>query len=185
MRIAALTVVAALMWLLTVQPARAELTLYSTAFSNHGSIPQQYSYDAGGCTGKNVSPPLSWRGAPANTRSYALTMFDPDARRGQGWWHWVVFNIPASAHGLPVNAGAGDGTSSGSLQNGWTDFQHAGYGGPCPPVGDPPHHYVLALYALDVTKLKGADDKTTGPALVGLLAGHILAKTTLIGRFGR
>lgn len=169
-----------------VQLASTAFSLTSGAFANNRTIPQVYSYMGNGCTGHNLSPPLSWTSGPANTKSYALTVFDPDARPGVGWWHWVVFDIPANVMKLPAGSGAGSDalTPKGSIQ-GRNDFQIVGWGGPCPPPGSPPHHYVFTLYALDVAQLYGVSTLTSGPTLLKAMEGHILAKTTLIGRFGR
>ena len=137
------------------------------------------------CTGANISPALQWHGAPAAAKSFALTVYDPDAPTGSGWWHWVTYNIPARATQLA--AGAGDPTKSlmpaGSVQ-GNTDFGTPGYGGPCPPQGDKPHHYIFTLYALDVPKLDVPASATA--AYVGFnLHAHTIAKTTLTAIYGR
>ena len=138
-----------------------------------------------GCTGQNVSPSLSWSGAPAGTKSYALTMYDPDAPTGSGWWHWVVYNIPANARGIP--AGAGDpkkpGMPAGAVQ-GNTDFGAPGYGGPCPPAGDKAHRYIFTLYALKVDKLDIPAGATA--AMVGFnVNGNKLGSATFTATFGR
>ena len=162
------------------------LHLSSPSFAAGGTIPHQFSYDGYGCSGENVSPQLQWSGAPAGTHSFALTMFDPDARSGQGWWHWVVFNIPASAKGLQKGAGAGSGDlMPGGAVQGRSDFQTVGYGGPCPPAGQKPHHYVFTLYALDIDSLEGLSPLTSGPYLVKTMRGHVIAKATLTALFGR
>ena len=138
-----------------------------------------------GCTGNNVSPALSWSGAPAGTKSFAVTMYDPDAPTGSGWWHWVVYNIPASA--TSIAAGAGDPKKNllpaGSVQ-GNTDFGVPGYGGPCPPPKDKPHHYHITLFALDTDKIDVPAGATA--AYVGFnLHAHTLAKTELMALYGR
>jgi len=138
-----------------------------------------------GCTGNNISPALTWNGAPANTKSYAVTMYDPDAPTGSGWWHWVVYNIPASVTTLA--AGAGDPKKNllppGAVQ-GNTDFRSAGYGGPCPPAGDKPHHYHLTVFALDTDKLDIPAGATA--AYVGFnLHAHTIGKAQLIALYGR
>jgi Raf kinase inhibitor-like YbhB/YbcL family protein len=110
-------------------------------------------FNSFGCSGQNISPALSWSHAPKDTQSFALLVHDPDAPTGSGWWHWLVYNIPASVNSLP--AGAGDPQKKmlpgGALQ-GRSDFGTAAYGGPCPPPGKP-HHYHFRLYALKVPKL--------------------------------
>ena len=138
-----------------------------------------------GCTGGNVSPALVWRGAPAATRSFAVTIYDPDAPTGSGWWHWVVFNIPATVTSLP--AGAGDPAKkllpAGSTQ-GKTDFGTAAYGGPCPPAGDKPHHYIVTVYALNVDKIDVPSDASA--AYVGFnIHGHMVGKATFTALYGR
>jgi Raf kinase inhibitor-like YbhB/YbcL family protein len=161
-------------------------SLTSVGFQNGAVLSTTYEFDGMSCTGHNVSPPLQWSGAPAGTKSFALTVHDPDAKAPGGWWHWVVLNIPASADGLKTAAGSGDFSSApmGSVE-GTTSFGKPGYGGPCPPVGSGVHHYVFTLYALDVVQLPGASKATTGPALTELLSKHLLGNTTLVGLFSR
>ena len=159
--------------------------LTSTAFKSGGTIPHQYSYSGSGCTGRNTSPELAWSGAPDGTQSLAVTVFDSDAQKGVGWWHWVVFDLPADLTSLPAGAGsgAGDLMPSDAVQ-GRNDFQGVGYGGPCPPPGSPAHHYHFTLYALD-EHLDGLSPLSSGPTLVGAMRGHVLAKAELVGLFSR
>jgi Raf kinase inhibitor-like YbhB/YbcL family protein len=159
-------------------------TLTSADISAGGTIAAAQVFNGFGCSGGNISPALSWRGAPAGTRSFALLMHDPDAPTGSGWWHWIVYNIPASQSSLP--AGAGDPKQSllpaGALQ-GRTDFGTPGYGGPCPPPGKP-HHYHLRLYALKVERLDVPADATA--AYIGFsVRAQALAETQLMGVYGR
>src|SRR5579863_10695161 len=130
------------------------MSLTSAEVKDGGTIANDQVFKGFGCTGNNVSPSLSWSGAPSATKSFALSIYDPDAPTGSGWWHWVVYNIPASATSLA--AGAGDPAKkllpAGAVQ-GNTDFGAPGYGGPCPPAGDKPHHYIFTLYALKTVKL--------------------------------
>jgi Raf kinase inhibitor-like YbhB/YbcL family protein len=147
-------------------------------------IPHRFSHSSYGCTGRNVSPELDWSGAPADTKAFALTVFDPDARNGQGWWHWVVFNIPASVTKLQTGAGSGsDALQPQGAVQGTNDFATVGYGGPCPPLGSL-HHYHFTLYALD-DQVNGLSPLATGPLLVKTIRGHVLAKTELVGLFSR
>jgi Raf kinase inhibitor-like YbhB/YbcL family protein len=137
-----------------------------------------------GCSGGNVSPALSWSNAPAGTKSFALLVHDPDAPTGSGWWHWVVYDIPANVSSLP--AGAGDPKNSllpsGAVQ-GRTDFGTTGYGGPCPPPGKP-HHYYFRLYALKVAKLDVPADASA--AFIGFnVNAASLGKAELMGLYGR
>jgi Raf kinase inhibitor-like YbhB/YbcL family protein len=138
-----------------------------------------------GCSGGNVSPEVRWSGAPASTKSFAMTIYDPDAPTGSGFWHWVVFNIPATANELPKNAGdpKANLVPPGTIQS-REDFGVPGYNGPCPPPGDKPHRYFIAVYALDVDKL--GPDQNTSAAVVGFnIHAHTLAKGVLMGKYGR
>ncbi len=128
---------------------------------------------------------MSWSGAPKNTKSFALSVYDPDAPTGSGFWHWVVFNIPADVSSLDKGAGdpTGPAAPKGAVQS-RTDFGVPGYGGPCPPKGDKPHHYIITLFAVDTDKIDA--DENSSAAVVGFnLHFHTLAKATLIGRWGR
>ncbi len=121
-------------------------------------------YNGFGCTGDNLSPALEWKNPPAGTKSFAVTVFDPDAPSGSGWWHWVVYDIPATATSLPAGAGVKEPLPAGAKQ-GRNDFGERNYGGACPPEGDRPHHYVFTVHALKVSKLNVPDDASA--ALVG------------------
>ena len=156
------------------------LTVTSTSIRDGEMIAMQHVFS--GCGGKNVSPHLAWRGAPAGTHSFAITCFDPDAPTGSGYWHWVVFNIPGST--TSVNAGAGESESPAGGRTGYSDFGINKYAGPCPPRGDDAHRYIFTVYALDVSKLEGASEKTTGATMNFLMRGHVLATGTITGRFG-
>jgi Raf kinase inhibitor-like YbhB/YbcL family protein len=150
-----------------------------------GQMTLQQVLNGFGCTGKNLSPQLSWENPPSATKSFAITVYDKDAPTGSGWWHWVVFDIPANATGL--TQGAGDVSKKllppGSIQS-ITDFGQPGYGGPCPPAGDKPHQYVVTLYALKTDKL-GLDAKAS-PALVGYyIYGNTLAKASIVAYYQR
>jgi Raf kinase inhibitor-like YbhB/YbcL family protein len=147
-------------------------------------IAQEQVANMFGSAGENISPALQWSGAPAGTKSFALNVYDPDAPTGSGFWHWVVFNIPANATALPKGAGdpKSGGMPAGAVQS-RTDFGTPGYGGPCPPKGDQPHRYHFNIFALDLERLD-ADENTTA-AVVGFnLHFHTLAKATLTGLYG-
>jgi Raf kinase inhibitor-like YbhB/YbcL family protein len=152
----------------------------SDAFTAGGTLPAGTAFDA--CGGQNRSPELSWKNFPRATKSFALIVFDPDAPTGSGFHHWVVANIPASVTSLPENAWD-RGMPSGAVQ-GIADYGFSHYGGPCPPRGDPPHHYHFTVYALDVPEISGAGPMMTGALLVFSMRGHLLAQGTLEGRFG-
>ncbi len=150
----------------SVSVAIAEnFTLKSSDIAANSTIKNEFVFKGFGCSGDNVSPDLTWKNAPKETKSFALTMYDPDAPTGSGWWHWVVVNIPATVTTLPKNAGnlASKLAPEGSLQIP-TDFGDAGYGGPCPPVGDKPHHYTFTIFALKVEKLELPKNATSAMA---------------------
>src|SRR5450756_1694987 len=131
-----------------------DFTLTSPDLKDGGTIANEQVITGFGCTGGNISPALSWSGAPAGTKSFAINMLDPDAPTGSGWWHWVVFNIPPATTSLPKDAGNLKKKKlmpRGAIQS-RTDFGTPGYGGPCPPPGDP-HHYRITVFAVDVAKL--------------------------------
>jgi Raf kinase inhibitor-like YbhB/YbcL family protein len=130
-------------------------TLKSSSFTEGQSLPRQFVHSAMGAGGDNISPDLSWEGAPAGTKSFALLLHDPDAPTGgAGWWHWVVYDIPASATGIALGAGvAGDAKLPPGSQQGRTDFGTKDYGGAAPPPGHGPHRYIFTLYALNTEKL--------------------------------
>jgi Raf kinase inhibitor-like YbhB/YbcL family protein len=150
-----------------------------------GQLTMEQVFSGFGCTGKNISPSLKWTDAPMKTKSFALTVYDPDAPTGSGWWHWVIFNIPADATELKTDAGNPQKNIApkGSVQS-MTDFGKPGFGGPCPPVGDKPHRYIFTLYALDVPKLD-LDDKASAPLVGYVLNQHVIAKSALISYYGR
>ena len=152
------------------------LTLTSPAFQHQGKIPRKYT-----CEGDDVSPALAWSGAPTGTRSFALIVDDPDAPDPQApkmtYVHWVLYDIPASATGLPEDA-AGGSLPEGARE-GVNDWKRTGYGGPCPPIGR--HRYFHKLYALD----KRLGDLAT-PDKRGLeqaMAGHVLDRAELMGTY--
>jgi len=163
----------------------AGMSLTSPDIKNKGTIDMEQVFKGFGCSGSNVSPELSWKGAPAGTKSFALTVYDPDAPTGSGWWHWVLFNIPANVTSLPKNAGNPNThkAPAGSVQ-GRTDYGTTGYGGPCPPEGDKPHHYEFTIYALDIDKIDA--DSNASAAFIGFnIHAHTLAEGHLLGLYGR
>jgi Raf kinase inhibitor-like YbhB/YbcL family protein len=156
-----------------------------------GRITLPHVYNGMGCSGQNLSPALEWANAPKGTKSFAVTMYDPDAPTGSGWWHWVMYNIPASTTSLPAGVGnprgmgliGGRNAPSGSVQ-GNTDFGTKGYGGPCPPPGDKPHRYHITVFALKVDKLDLPGNATA--AMVGFnLNANKLATARVTGLYSR
>ena len=177
----------ALMFAGAAWPAEsAKFSLMSSDIANNSTIENKFVFKGFGCEGGNVSPALSWSGAPAGTQSFALLVHDPDAPTGgAGWWHWVVYDIPASATSIAQGAGTADGAAlpTGSKQ-GVTDFGAAGWGGPCPPQGDAKHHYHFTLQALKVAKLDIPAGATA--ALIGYMVNaNSLGKAEFTGLYGR
>jgi len=149
------------------------LTLSSSAFSEGGTIPEEYT-----CDGNDISPDLTWSGAPDETHSFALIMHDPDAPKGD-FTHWLLWDIPGSTTALAKGAG---GASAGT--DGKNSFGNLGYGGPYPPPGDEPHHYFFDLYALDIESL-GLFHNARRADVEAAMQGHIVAQAQLMGRYGR
>jgi Raf kinase inhibitor-like YbhB/YbcL family protein len=165
--------------------AQGRFSLKSTDIKSGGTIPTKHVANVMGCPGQNVSPALSWSGAPAGTKSFVVTTYDPDAPTGSGFWHWVVYNIPASTTSLPQGAGdpKGGALPAGATQ-GNTDLAAPGYLGPCPPAGDKPHRYIFTVYALKTEKLDVPANATA--AMVGFnVHFNQLAKATLTAKWGR
>lgn len=154
------------------------LALTSTAFPHEGPIPAVHT-----CQGKDVSVPLAWSDLPAGTRSLALIVDDPDAPDPAAprmtWVHWVLYNIPPGATGLPEDVKS-KALPPGTLE-GSNDWGRTGYGGPCPPVGR--HRYFFKLYALDVVLPDlGTPDKKR---LERAMKGHVLAQCALVGTYAK
>ena len=146
-----------------------------------GQLTNKEVFSGFGCSGENISPELSWKDAPKGTKSFAITVYDPDAPTGSGWWHWVVFDISKDKFTLP--SGFGNSESKDVIQS-MTDFGKSGFGGACPPVGDKAHRYIFTVHALDVETL--GLDKNANAALVGFyLNSHSLAKASIISYYGR
>jgi hypothetical protein len=163
--------------------APSHFSVTAPDFVSRGRVALSHVYNGMGCGGQNLSPALQWSNAPAGTKSFAVTMYDPDAPTGSGWWHWVMYNIPASTTSLADGAGNGRNAPSGSAQ-GMTDFGTKGYGGPCPPVGDKPHHYHITVFALKVDKLDVPGNATS--AYIGFnLNANKLATARITGLYAR
>lgn len=172
--------------LLTAQAVMADsFSLASAQLKEAGRIADEQVFNGFGCQGGNVSPALQWKGAPADTKSFAVTVYDPDAPTGSGWWHWVIFNIPADVTHLAKGAGNPHENLApvGSVQS-RTDFGKPGYGGPCPPTGDKPHRYQFTVYALKTDKLPL--DENAPAAMVGFyLQQNLIKKAALRAQYGR
>ena len=163
----------------------AGFALKSPEVREAAKVAEEQVFNSFGCQGRNISPALTWSNAPSEAKSFAVTVYDPDAPSGSGWWHWVVFNIPANVTSLPKNAGDPQGTllPAGSIQS-RTDFGKPGYGGPCPPAGDKPHRYQFTVYALKIDKLPL--DADASAAMVGFyLHQNTIKKAVLNANYGR
>lgn len=145
----------------------ARFAVSSPDVRDGGSFPADVWANAFGCTGGNQGIRLSWHGAPAGTRSYAVTMFDPDAPTGAGFWHWVNWDIPAADTSLAADA------APAGMVAGTNDAGARGYLGPCPPAGDSAHHYQITVYALDVPSL-GLPADTPATVTTFTMSNHIL-----------
>jgi Raf kinase inhibitor-like YbhB/YbcL family protein len=200
-RHAALAAAASISIATAATPAYAQVPSFKLSSPDlvKGAFSNTFVANGFGCTGGNISPALQWENAPAGTKSFALTMYDPDAPTGSGFWHWTVYNIPASAKGLAQGAGYAATTLPAPAFGGSNDFQDTGvtgangnYGGPCPPAGDAPHRYVFTLYALGVDNVQVAAGvpKTGSAALYGFvlnkgIGAGLLGKATFTAHYGR
>jgi Raf kinase inhibitor-like YbhB/YbcL family protein len=149
--------------------------LKSSSFQPGGDIPRKYT-----CDGNDVSPQLSWSGAPAGTRAFALIADDPDAPAGT-WVHWVIYDLPVDTKELTEALPATETLTNGAKQ-GINDFRKVGYGGPCPPPGLP-HRYFFKLYALDAPM--DLKPRAIKQQLLDAIKNHILGEAELMGRYKR
>lgn len=157
----------------------------SAQISPNKTISEDHVFNGFGCAGQNISPQISWKNAPKETKSFAVTVYDPDAPTGSGWWHWLVVNIPASKTDLSSNFGSENkfNLADGSLQI-RNDYGVYSFGGPCPPKGDKAHRYIFTVHALSVEKLDLSPDATA--ALAGFMINHnSLAKAKFTAFYGR
>jgi len=153
----------------------------SADIPDNGTLKPDQVYQGFGCDGGNRSPQLEWSGVPVGTKSVAVTVYDPDAPTGSGWWHWVVYDIPVTVHRL--DGGAAKALPQ-SAKQGRNDFGMMDFGGACPPAGDKPHRYIVTVHALNVAKLDVPADAS--PALIGfMLHAHRIGTASLTGRYGR
>lgn len=165
--------------------AEKEFQLMSVEIKTDTQLSPAQTFNGFGCNGANRSPALSWANPPEGTKSFAITVFDPDAPTGSGWWHWTMVNIPATINALEADAGnkGGSRLPTGAVQ-GRNDFGYAGFGGACPPKGDSPHRYRFKVWALKSDSLP-IDSDSSG-ALVGfMLNENQLATAELVPVYGR
>jgi Raf kinase inhibitor-like YbhB/YbcL family protein len=156
-----------------------KLKIASSSFAQNAAIPRKHT-----CDGEDLSPALTWSGAPAGTRSFALVMDDPDAPPGT-WVHWVLYDLPADVAGLPEGVPRKERLENGAAHGqcwGVSSFSRVGYHGPCPPPGSP-HHYHFRLYALD--KPLGLAPRATTREISKAMEGHVLADAEIVGTYRR
>lgn len=180
-------------------PPDDSFSLSSPDIAPGSQIDNRFVLSGFGCSGDNVSPALEWKNAPADTKSFVVQLYDPDAPTGSGFWHWTVYNIPASVTQLPRGAGNAAARLPAGAYGGANDFLDTGvtgengnYGGPCPPAGEKAHRYVFTVYALAVADIDAAAGvpKTGTAALHGFvlnrgLGGKMLGKASFTATYGR
>jgi Raf kinase inhibitor-like YbhB/YbcL family protein len=168
------------------RPTKAELQISSYHFKEGSQIKEVNVFNGFGCKGQNISPQISIIDIPKEAKSLALTMYDPDAPTGSGWWHWIVYNMPtytknifSSDSKLTKPAIFGRNAVFGRNDYGTND-----YGGPCPPIGSGKHRYILTIYALSVDKLSVPNDASA--ALIGYnINAHTIEKASITAYYGR
>jgi hypothetical protein len=165
-------------------PSVPAFTATSEDVTHDAPMTDKHVYNSFGMSGDNVSPQLSWSGFPAETKSFAVTCYDPDAPTGSGFWHWLVIDVPATVTSLPAGAGeAGDAGLPAGAFHVRNDYGTKDFGGAAPPAGDDPHRYVFAVHALDVETL-GIDSDVT-PAVAGFnLRFHTIGRALLVPVYG-
>ena len=154
--------------------------LQSSAFKNNQRLAEKYCY-TGVSGGQNISLPFSWTGAPDNTQSFALVLYDPE---GGDWIHWAVFNIPPKCSSIPEKASGTANMPAGCVEL-TNDFGSPGYGGPEPPPGSGTHHYIATLYALNVDSIPGLSGNKSYQEITTLLAGKVIDKAIITGTYSR
>ncbi|UVJ39678.1 YbhB/YbcL family Raf kinase inhibitor-like protein [Arthrobacter sp. CJ23] len=166
-------------------PPVASFAVRSASFKDGETLPRDQRSGLFGAGGKDISPQLSWSGAPQGTRSFAVTLLDPDAPGAGSFWHWAVLNLPADTAELPAGAGSRDGSllPAGAFQL-KNDGGFPGYLGAAAPPGHGPHRYIVAIHALDVEDL-GLDARAAHAKLASALVRHTLGRAIITGMFER
>ena len=155
-------------------PVVPTMTVSSTSFQHNSRLPDEHVYDGWGLSGGNISPQLSWSGAPEGTKGYAVTCFDPDAPTPSGFWHWLLVGIPADVTSLDAGAGTSQSAPAGASHV-VNDFGDRKYDGAAPPAGDRSHRYLFAVHALDTDDL-GLGDSASAAVTAFTIGGHTLAR---------
>ena len=159
-----------------------EFELTSTTVSEGEKLSNSQVFKGFGCKGGNQSPQLSWTGAPEGTKSFAITLYDPDAPTGSGWWHWNVVNIPASISSVSQNASTNKKLPKEAIEI-RNDYGTIGFGGACPPPGEV-HRYVFTVYALGTERLELPENPSN--ALVGfMLRSNMLDSASITAIYHR
>ncbi|PHM65134.1 hypothetical protein Xsto_02282 [Xenorhabdus stockiae] len=161
------------------------MIITSTEFKNNDFLSKEQEFNEFGGNGGNRSPELVWTDAPAGTKSFAVTVYDPDAPTGSGFWHWVAFDIPLEIQALSPDAGRSDGSKlpAGIIQS-RNDYGQFGFGGACPPEGDKAHRYIFTVHAMSVEKL-GIDAEITNAVARFMIYANSLATATITGYYQR
>lgn len=176
------TFLALLLLLPSLSFAKTKFTLKTTSFNHRELMPNKHVFNGFGCSGENISPALEWENAPKGTKSFAITVFDPDAPTGSGWWHWTLVNIPASVTKIEEGASNKGVIPAGAVE-GRTDFGKPGYGGPCPPPGRT-HHFIFTVWALKTDKID-VTQESSGANVGFLLNANALDKTKFVVKYRR
>lgn len=162
----------------------ADLQIGSNDIKMGQKLDERFVFKGFGCDGQNISPSLFWENAPEGTKSFAITSYDPDAPTGSGWWHWLVYNIPADVNHFETGMSSDIWRVSSNIIQGRNDFGAFKYGGACPPKGDQPHRYIFTIYALDVDRLDVPKDAS--PALIGyMINANLISKSSLTAFYWR
>jgi Raf kinase inhibitor-like YbhB/YbcL family protein len=164
-------------------PSVPSFTVTSEDVSDGELMSNKHVFNSFGMSGDNISPHLSWSGFPAETKSFAVTCYDPDAPTGSGFWHWLVIDLPASVTSLADGAGESDAPLPGGAFHVRNDYGTNDFGGAAPPAGDEPHRYIFAVHALDVEKL-GIDGSVSAAVAGFNLRFHTIARGLLIPVYG-
>lgn len=163
----------------------ADFLLTSTDVANGATLSQKQVAYGDGCRGQNISPELAWQNPPAGTQSFAVIVHDPDAPGAQGWWHWLLYNLPASTSHLAAGAGGyGSKDLPAGAQQSNTSGGSAYWGGACPPQGDKPHRYNFTVYALKVARL-AVKPEDSPERVSAAIKAQAIGSATLTASYGR